>query len=547
MSDAVTLKMSDAKVNQDMKQFKQLSKKSLIKQCKQYDIKYDGDKEKAINAIYNSKKKQSKNKKEKKNKKSKHQTHRQSTNTIHPTPAIKIKIKKPKHSKKQKNKTPKNKNTKKQKRQNTKKSTLNKTAKSHKEYKTLKTNQSRPTHIKQPSLSQSSTTFETDSGYTITMTTPKLMDKHSSVSSHSSLSDHFVAATLADIASQTLAEIAEDKDDINIYKDINNTVDIINCDYNEHVKSTSIIALTAQAPKMSYDIPNMRAWNTITDMKLALPMKVDNTRQCKLFCGGRELDDNDTLAQLKITDSSKVRLLLSWRYFEPDPNAVDAREIEHIHMDMVKEMKEINNFKIFNGLMDEILKLKYNIELEKNVKMILHEYCICLSGDRTYDRKWTPLHSLCYNYQNDIEMVVNLLREHNIDNNNDDEKEDEKDIHDDDELIKENLYIDAWPHSGYDTPLKMAIQRANPKELPQDEEKRALNEINAIGAIELVEFLLLHGARRRIGLILTNLERTGNDDHTYPFMDDEIRDKLIDILKPYEEEDPWKPGRKLTA
>eukprot|EP01084_Bolivina_argentea_P080862 146430_1 len=194
---------------------------------------------------------------------------------------------------------------------------------------------------------------------------------------------------------------------------------------NKHQKRKSIIDIIACAPKMNYDISDLHGFDTVKDIKDALPVDVKST-QCKLFYGGFELNDNKTLTQLEITNGSEIKVLISWREFKPDPKASHPKDMEHRHYDKVAELKRLNDFNIFSKLIIGIQREcnknnEFIVYVGNNEQRVLHEYCICLSGDRTYDRKWTPLHSLCYNYQNDIEMVVNLLREHNIDNNNDDD------------------------------------------------------------------------------------------------------------------------------
>eukprot|EP01084_Bolivina_argentea_P130938 231150_1 len=215
-----------------------------------------------------------------------------------------------------------------------------------------------------------------------------------------------------------------------------------------HTRSNSEIKIIVQAPKEQYKISGIRLFNQVRNIKNKIPMKLQHD-QCKLFYGGKELNDNQTIAELKANidnvSSYRFRLLISWDRFEPNQKLPHPNKLEHKNMlDVVSEMKKLNELNVFNQFLIGYTKqCKFDInqfediELKYNVVEIIYEYCICLSGDKTYERRWTKLHSIIFDYQNNIIDIVTLLKQ-------------------------ENLYIDAWPHSGFDTPLKLAINRAIP-------------------------------------------------------------------------------------
>eukprot|EP01084_Bolivina_argentea_P031353 58029_1 len=276
------------------------------------------------------------------------------------------------------------------------------------------------------------------------------------------------------------------------------------------ITSIGSLCVSAIAPKMIYEINGLHSFDTIKDMKQKLPMNQIEPDQCKMFYNGFELNDDDTLSQLKIVKGCTVKMLLSWNYFRADLNMPHVSEIEYEHLNKVGDMRKLNDLKEFKYIIGNILSDMYDI-IQENIIRILHSYCVCLSGKRTFDRNWNALHSLCYDYPNDIRRVEKLLME-------------------------QDLYIDAYPHSGYDTPLRLAINRANVKETL----KKRVNKKNAKGVVELVEFLLSNGARRMIRQTVVNLKRTINDQ-LYSDMDEMVRKELIDILEPHVDEDPFKP------
>eukprot|EP01084_Bolivina_argentea_P130939 231151_1 len=283
----------------------------------------------------------------------------------------------------------------------------------------------------------------------------------------------------------------------------------------KHQRSSSMIEIILQAPKQQYTICGMRLFDTVRDVKIALPIHVE-CRQCKLFYKGKELNDNHTLSEINVDTIGvcRFKILISWNYFKPDPKLPHPKTVEHQHYDKVKELKKINKFELFSKLVTGLSR-ECGVDIQQlgiDEQKILNEYCLCLSGNKTYERRWTNLHSICYDYENNIGDIVKLLRE-------------------------EDLYIDAWPHSGYETPLRIAINRAIPK-MDQDEK---INEININGAVELIEFLVLHGSRRMIRPTVVNLERKAIHDHLYKGMHRNIRRKIVDILRPHIDEDPYKP------
>eukprot|EP01084_Bolivina_argentea_P072148 131034_1 len=105
--------------------------------------------------------------------------------------------------------------------------------------------------------------------------------------------------------------------------------------HQKRVRRTSLISISVKAPNMTYEL-DLRAWNTIREIKQQLPMQVE-PGQCKIFFGGRELNDDQTLSQIGVEYGYQLMILLSWRYFEPDPSAQDPKEIEHSHVNKVAE------------------------------------------------------------------------------------------------------------------------------------------------------------------------------------------------------------------
>eukprot|EP01084_Bolivina_argentea_P276329 471487_1 len=167
-------------------------------------------------------------------------------------------------------------------------------------------------------------------------------------------------------------------------KSENDSVNMVSNNNNKHEKRKSTIDIIACAPKMMYDITGLHGFDTVKDMKDKLPVSVKST-QCKLFYGGHELNDSHTLAQLEIISGSKLKILISWREFKPDPNVTHPRDMEHRHLNKVAELKRLNDFNVFSkliiGMQKECNKNnKFIIYVGNNEQRVLHEYCICLSG-----------------------------------------------------------------------------------------------------------------------------------------------------------------------
>lgn len=189
----------------------------------------------------------------------------------------------------------------------------------------------------------------------------------------------------------------------------------------------------------------------------------------KLIFSGKQLENYKTLTDYNVQNEQTLYLVCNLSQHEI------YQSYEDPNMDIIKDIKM--NREDFSKLILSIVN-----QCNNSICGVLFEYTECISGDKNFDNKWTKLHQV---KKNDIETAEKLLKQ-------------------------EKYYIDQWNDSGFKTPLYLAVQW---------------------NLVEMVEFLVLNGARRRIRSMVKELKDNTNNN-------DKQKQEILQLLVPYIDQDP---------
>ena len=215
---------------------------------------------------------------------------------------------------------------------------------------------------------------------------------------------------------------------------------------------------------------NVTASDTIETVKYALKKETAILPELqKLIFSGKLLENTKTLTDYNIQNEQTIHLVCRLS------KAEIYQSYEDPNMDSIKEIKMQRQDFV------DLLLSSLNT-LNKSICDILYDYSECISGDKNFDNKWTKLHQV---KKNDIQTAEKLLKQ-------------------------EGYYIDQWSDIGFKTPLYLAVEW---------------------NLVEMVEFFLLNGARRRIRSMVKDLKENSNEN-------DKQKQEILQLLLPYIDQDP---------